>query len=438
MTQLEIHKPNIGFADLGLAPILVDVITRLGFTTPSPIQAKAIPVALTGADLMGIAQTGTGKTLAFGLPMLQQLAKNKGTGLIILPTRELAMQVEETLAAFSSSFGLRTAILVGGAPMNKQLQALRQNPHVIVATPGRLNDHLDHKTVNLTNVRFLVLDEADRMLDMGFEPQIKRILATVPKDRQTALFSATMPEKIKEMALRYMRSPLTVEIARAGSTGEQIIQEMYFVSKESKLQLLDKMLTDHPGSVLVFSRTKHGARKLADKVRGMGHTSADIHSNRSLSQRQAALSGFKSGKYRVLVATDIAARGIDVQDIGLVVNYDLPDNPEDYVHRIGRTGRAGKKGKAVSFAEHNQRRDVKDIERLMKRSIPETPVAGLPAPRQLVPGQTHSIERPERSGLQNRNNRHPRTGNVMDKSRRPNFQNRAPRRPHFGSSFGHK
>jgi ATP-dependent RNA helicase RhlE len=430
MTQLDTNKPLqglqgkplLGFADLGLAPILLDVIKRLGFTIPSPIQAKAIPVALTGADLMGIAQTGTGKTLAFGLPMLQQLAKNKGTGLIILPTRELAMQVEETLAAFSGTFGLRTAILVGGAPMNKQLHALRQNPHIIVATPGRLNDHLDHKTVNLNNVKFLVLDEADRMLDMGFEPQIKRILATVPKERQTALFSATMPEKIKEMALKYMRSPLTVEIARAGSTGEQIVQEMYFVSKDSKLQLLDKMLTDHPGSVLVFSRTKHGARKLADKVRGMGHSSADIHSNKSLSQRQAALAGFKSGKFRVLIATDIAARGIDVQDIGLVVNYDLPDNPEDYVHRIGRTGRAGKTGKAVSFAEHNQRRDVKDIERLMKRNIKEVPVSNLPAQRQPAPGQSNSIERPPRHDFQNRNRRHPTNGNVMNKPHRSSFR----------------
>ncbi|MEK7066380.1 MAG: DEAD/DEAH box helicase, partial [Patescibacteria group bacterium] len=243
-------------------------------------------------------------------------------------------------------------------------------PHIIIATPGRLNDHIEHRTVNLTTVSVLVLDEADRMLDMGFEPQIRKILATVPKERQTMLFSATMPDKIRGMARSYMKTPVSIEVAVAGTMAENITQELYFVTKDQKLNLLHKLLSSHPGKALVFSRTKHGAKKLTIKLQGMKYTSADIHSNKSLSQRKAALDGFKSGRFRVLVATDIAARGIDVNDIALVVNYDLPDNPDDYVHRIGRTGRAGKSGKAVSFAEHSQKYDVKEIERLTKKKIP--------------------------------------------------------------------
>ena len=302
--------------------------------------------------------------------MIQKLMENKGMGLVVLPTRELAMQVDETLNKIGYSMGLKTAIIVGGAPMGAQIAMVRRCPHIIIATPGRLNDHLEHRTVNLSTVSVLVLDEADRMLDMGFEPQIKNILATVPKARQTMLFSATMPDKIRSIARNYMRTPVSIEVAVAGTRAENITQELYFVTKDEKLNLLNKLLLSHPGKALVFSRTKHGAKKLTIKLQNMRYTSADIHSNKSLSQRKAALDGFKSGKFRVLVATDVASRGIDVHDIALVVNYDLPDNPEDYVHRIGRTGRAGKSGKAVSFAEHSQRYDVKEIERLTKRKIP--------------------------------------------------------------------
>ncbi len=386
----------MGFSTLGIAPLLLTILEKLGLTVPTAIQEKSIPTVLLSKDVIGIAQTGTGKTLAFGLPMIQLLAKGSGTGLIVLPTRELAMQVEETLRKVGGSLGLRTCVLVGGAPMGPQLGAIRQKPHIVVATPGRLNDHLKQRTIDLSTVIMLVLDEADRMLDMGFEPQIRSILATVPKVHQTLLFSATMPPKIREMAATYMKNPTTVQIAQGGTTIEKVTQEVYMISKDEKIQLLDKLLSDHTGSVLVFSRTKHGAKKLSHKIKDMGHTSADIHSNRSLAQRKAALDGFKSGKHRVLVATDIAARGIDVPDLSLVVNFDLPDNPEDYVHRIGRTGRAGKGGKAISFAEHSQRYDVKEIERLIRKNIAQIAVPTLPPKRATVSG-ADDIDRPERN-----------------------------------------
>ncbi len=384
------------FNELGVSPLLTTILEKVGIKEPSPIQEKAIPIVLLGKDVIGIAQTGTGKTLAFGLPMIQLLAKGKGTGLIVLPTRELAMQVDETLRKIGGSLGLRTAMLVGGAPMGPQLSAIRQKPHIVVATPGRLNDHLKQRTIDLSGVAMLVLDEADRMLDMGFEPQIRTILAAMPKEHQTLLFSATMPPEIRNMAATYMKNPTTVQIAQTGTTIDKVTQEMYMISKDEKIQLLDKLLSDHTGSVLVFSRTKHGAKKLSHKIKDMGHTSADIHSNRSLSQRKAALDGFKSGRHRVLVATDIAARGIDVVDLSLVINFDLPDNPEDYVHRIGRTGRAGKSGKAISFAEHGQKYDVKDIERLIRKSIPQVAVPTLPPKRATVSG-ADDIDRPERN-----------------------------------------
>jgi len=261
--------------------------------------------------------------------------------------------------------------------MNLQHQALRRNPHVIIATPGRLIDHLEQRTVNLSDVRILVLDEADRMLDMGFAPQIKRILQAVPKERQTMLFSATMPSEILKLASTYMKLPVQIEIARSGTTAEKVTQELFVVSKDDKLRLLDRILKEHRGSVLVFTRTKHGAKKVAIAIRKMGHSSSEIHSNRSLAQRRDALDGFKSGKYRVLVATDIAARGLDVKDIELVVNFDLPSQAEDYVHRIGRTGRAGRTGHAISIATPDQRQEVQEIERLTRAYIPITKLPGL-------------------------------------------------------------
>ncbi|WKZ29451.1 MAG: DEAD/DEAH box helicase [Patescibacteria group bacterium] len=380
------------FHGLGIAPKLLEILGKHNYQVPTPIQHKSIPVSIEGKDMIGIAQTGTGKTLAFGVPMLQRLAIHKGRGLALLPTRELALQVDETLHKIGKDMGIRTAVLIGGASMRQQIDNLRRNPHVIVATPGRLIDHLQQKTVDLSDVKILVLDEADRMLDMGFLPQINRILRTVPKERQTMLFSATMPEDIVSIAANHMKTPVRVEIARQGSLADTVAQEMYVVRKDQKIRLLDKVLEEHKGSVLVFTRTKFSAKKIARAVRGMGHGADEIHSNRSLNQRKAALEGFKTGKHRVLVATDIAARGIDVTGIELVINFDVPENPDDYVHRIGRTGRAGRLGKAITFAQPDQGSEVRDIERLTRKMLPITPM-----PKDLPPDRPmhHEAERPD-------------------------------------------
>ncbi|NQV90048.1 DEAD/DEAH box helicase [Candidatus Uhrbacteria bacterium] len=367
MSRDELEKKE--FYGLGIAPTLLERIEALGFKHPTPIQFKAIPIACTGEDVVGIAQTGTGKTLAFSIPMLQQMAARGKKGLILLPTRELAIQVETTLEKLAGPLGLRTVLLIGGVNPNPQIKKLRLKPHVIIATPGRLIDMMQQKHARLDQIGVLVLDEADRMLDMGFAPQLKKILATVPSERQTMLFSATMPEQIASIARQYMKSPLRVEVAPAGTTAESVEQEMFIVPKNDKTELLKRLLTEYKGTILVFCRTKHGASKLARSIRGMGHSSAEIHSNRSQNQRQEALRGFTNGKYRVMVATDIAARGIDVKNIELVVNYDLPDQLEDYVHRIGRTGRAGSTGKAISFAAPEQKNDIIQIERLIKATL---------------------------------------------------------------------
>lgn len=357
------------FFGLGIAPGILEVLNKLKFHTPTPIQHQAIPIAIEGKDLIGIAQTGTGKTLAFGIPMIQKLTATKDRGLVVLPTRELALQVEEMLDKVGKALNLRTAVLIGGQSMQPQLRALHRNPHIIIATPGRLLDHMMQRTVSLTAVRILVLDEADRMLDMGFQPQIQKILHAVPKDRQTMLFSATLPPDIISIATKAMRSPLRIEVAPPGTAAEHVAQEIYIVSREGKGRLLQKVLSEYKGSVLVFTQMKFGARRVAAMVRAFGHTASEIHSNRSLGQRREALDGFKSGKFRVLVATDIAARGIDVRGIELVVNYDLPSSPDDYVHRIGRTGRAGSEGTAISFALPMEFPEIRAIERLTRKSI---------------------------------------------------------------------
>lgn len=348
---------------------------------PTPIQHQSIPAGISGADIVGIAQTGTGKTLAFGIPMIQRLGLHKGRGLVIVPTRELALQVNETLEKIGRPLGLRTAVLIGGENIQKQIRALQATPHVVVATPGRLVDHLEQKTVSLNFVKVLVLDEADRMFDMGFLPQLNKIFKVIPKERQTMLFSATMPHEIMKIANHHMKEPIRIEVAPQGTSAEKVEQEFFLIKKENKLQLLEKLLAEYKGTVLVFSRTKHGAKKICRALVNMGHQSAEIHSNKSLAQRIKALEGFKAGKYRILVATDIAARGIDVRDIELVINYDLPDQAEDYVHRIGRTGRAGKEGKAISFATPDQKNDMRNIERLIRKTIRIVAVTELPPPR---------------------------------------------------------
>lgn len=398
------------FSDLGVAPKLLDVLDQLNFVTPTPIQEQAIPVALTGVDVIGIAQTGTGKTLAFSLPMLQRIAKDKTQGLIILPTRELAIQVQEELNKIGNRFGLKTALLIGGDSVHKQVGQIKNRPHIFVGTPGRINDHLEQKNLKLGNVGVLVLDEADRMLDMGFEPQIRSIVSRVPRERQTMLFSATMPQEIMRLVNQYMKKATRVEASVVGSVNDRVAQELYVIDQKQKSRLLDKLLADHEGTVLVFSRTKYGAKKVCRAVRGMGHQAAEMHSNLSSSQRKRALEGFKSGQYRVLVATDIAARGLDVTDIELVINYDLPDNSEDYVHRVGRTGRAGKQGKAISFACPDQKKEVYGIERSVQQPLAVSPLPELPPMRQL-PSRNYQAQRT------NYNNKRSRTTFSYDKKR---------------------
>ena len=360
------------FKNLGISEGVLVILERNGFITPTPIQSQVIPIGIVGKDIIGIAQTGTGKTLGFGIPIIERIiSDDKARALIMLPTRELALQVDETIRKIGSGIGVYTAVLIGGDSMGKQVRDLRRGPNVVIATPGRLIDHLKQGTISLDRVSTLVLDEADHMLDIGFLPQIKEILKKVPANRQTLLFSATMPEEIAKLAVEHMKLPLRIEVAPAGSAAHTVEQEIIVVDRRSKFNLLVKLVQEHPGEpVLVFTRTKHGAKDIARDLRGAGITAAEIHSNRTLGQRREALDGFKKHTYQALVATDIAARGIDVKDIGLVVNYDLPEQSEDYVHRIGRTGRGGKTGKAVSFATPDQRRDIMDIEKLIKKTIP--------------------------------------------------------------------
>jgi ATP-dependent RNA helicase RhlE len=358
-----------GFYGLGIAPRLLDKIDNQGYAIATPIQTKAIPIAIDGKDIIGIAQTGTGKTLAYGIPMIQRLAKRKGKGLVLAPTRELAIQIRDALKPFTLALHMRSAVLIGGESMARQVASLKRHPHIMVATPGRLIDLLGRRHLRLDDVRVLVLDEADRMLDMGFAPQIEQILRLIPKDRQTMLFSATMPTEIVKIASVHMHLPVHTEIAPSGTAAEGVSHEVFVVEKASKGLLLERLLERYKGPVLLFTRTKRRARQVARSLRKAGKAAVEIHSDRSLAQRKEALNGFKSGKYRILVATDIAARGIDVHGIELVINYDLPDDPGSYVHRIGRTGRAGMEGRAISLATPDQETDVRGIERLIKMSI---------------------------------------------------------------------
>jgi len=357
-----------GFHALNVAPELCTRLEEAGIIVPTPIQAKAIPIASEGHDLIGVAQTGTGKTLAFGLPIKARL-QPWHPALVLAPTRELAQQISETL----SNIGLKCALIVGGASMQRQVKDIRTKPNVFVATPGRLIDHLQQHTIKLNKVSIVVLDEADRMLDMGFAPSIKTILDQTPQDRQTMLFSATLPQEIADLASEYLREPKTVEVDRSGMASELVEQELLYITHDEKPMALTEILYVNKGTVLIFTRTRFGAAKLAKSIRKDGHTSADIHSDRTLAQRREALQGFKDGRYRILVATDIASRGIDVKEISLVVNYDVPEQADDYIHRIGRTGRAGVEGRAITLARPDQANYIREIEKLLGTSIPVSP-----------------------------------------------------------------
>jgi len=397
------------FYNLGIAPNILGVLDKHNFKIPTPIQEKAIPIGLEGKDLVGIAQTGTGKTLAFSIPMIQKAMQFKGIGLVVLPTRELALQVNESFRLIGNSLGVKAALIIGGASIGNQIAEIRRNPNIIIGTPGRIIDHLNQRTLSLAGVKMLVLDEADRMLDMGFAPQLKRILQHVPVERQTLLFSATMPPAIMQIARNFMKLPVQIEIVPPGTAAANVTHEVFIVPKEQKISLLLKLLGDYRGSVLVFMRTKFSVKKVVRYLSHAHHVAGELHSNRSPNQRRDALEGFKNGRYRILVATDIAARGIDVTNIELVINYDLPTQAEDYVHRIGRTGRAGASGHAISFATPDQHGDLRTIERLLRKSLPLTklpeslpaPLSPLTRPHQGQPNYSRS----QRPFSQNRNRR---------------------------------
>jgi ATP-dependent RNA helicase RhlE len=372
------------FSEFPLSALVKSNLLRNGFTEPTAVQAQSIGPAFAGRDVVATAQTGTGKTLAFVLPILNLLEKETSRSgvraLILSPTRELAIQINETFAkiALGCSSGaapIRTAVVVGGLNERTQLQCIKKGAQVVIATPGRLCDFLSRKLVDLSGVRVLVLDEADRMLDMGFLPTIKRIMATTPSDRQTLFFSATIESSVKHLVESHVKNPVRIEVGSITRPVDKIDLHLYEVEPDRKLGLLQTMLREEEGSFLVFARTKHGADKLAKKLALGGFKTAAIHGNRSQNQRNQALSGFQDGYYRVLVATDIAARGIHVEGIAHVVNYDLPQAPEDFIHRAGRTGRAGACGTASSFASRGERADVARIERtigakLVRREVP--------------------------------------------------------------------
>jgi ATP-dependent RNA helicase RhlE len=367
------------FAELMLAPELLRAVADSGYTTPTPIQARAIPLILRGRDIMGLAQTGTGKTAAFTLPIVQRLlgGPRRARALILTPTRELAVQVRESFAKYAEHSGLVIIDVYGGVPLGPQEQALRSGVDVIVATPGRLLDHMERQNVAFDDLEVLVLDEADRMLDMGFAPQLNRIVADIPKYRQTLLFSATMPPEVEALARKYLRKPIVVQVGMRTQAASTVTHAVYPVPRDRKSELLVELLRKTElDSVLVFTRTKHGADKVVRKLDSEGISSLAMHSEKSQGQRTDALDQFKKGTIRVLVATDIAQRGLDIAGISHVINYDVPAQAEDYVHRIGRTGRAAATGDAFTFMAADEISMVRLIERTLGQPIPRISVPG--------------------------------------------------------------
>ena len=392
------------FISLGLGSKLAQAIKEQGYVEPTPIQAKAIPVILAGRDVIGVAQTGTGKTAAFVLPLLERLSASPSDrlmrALVVAPTRELVAQIEENVRAYGRHLHLRFATIFGGVGEGPQIQALKRGVDLVVATPGRLIDLMQQRHVDFSKLEVLVLDEADRMLDMGFLPPIRKIVAATPKTRQTLLFSATMSKEIEAVTREFLKTPALVEIGARSTPVEAVTQIIVEVSMAAKVPALVHLLTDAAlQSVLVFSRTKHGADRIARKLEDAGIRTATLHSNRTQGQRLAALKRFKSGEVRVLIATDIAARGIDVDGISHVINYDFPPQPEDYVHRIGRTGRAQAIGDAISFVTHDDADSVKRLERFLGRGITRKKLEGF---NPNVPQPTRAPQRPPKAPGQHR------------------------------------
>lgn len=374
------ESDNITFESLGLAPVILKALTEFGYTTPTPIQAQAIPKALQGLDLMAGAQTGTGKTAAFSLPILQKLmplanssaspARHPIRALVLTPTRELAIQVEESIKVYAKYTDLRSLVVYGGVDIKTQTPSLMRGVEILVATPGRLLDHVEQRTLQLGQVQMLVLDEADRMLDMGFMPDLKRILALLPKQRQNLMFSATFSNEIKKLSEAFLNNPTLIEVARSNATAENVTQKVYLVSQEGKhAQLADILRGEDASQAIVFTKTKIAASRLARQLQRDGLQADAIHGDKSQKERMEALDAFKQGKVSVLIATDVAARGLDIDQLPMVINYEIPTAPEDYVHRIGRTGRAGASGIAISLVAPDEEKYLNEIEKLIKRQL---------------------------------------------------------------------
>ena len=425
------------FDQLGLIEPILKALQHEGYTQPTPIQEQSIPVLLEGRDLLGCAQTGTGKTAAFAIPILQLLhgQQNQEKGhrnikaLILTPTRELAIQIEESFKAYGKHLGLKHLVIFGGVSQFHQVEALKQGVDILVATPGRLLDLIQQRFIKLDHIKMFVLDEADRMLDMGFVHDVKKVIVRLPEVRQTLFFSATMPKEIQGLANAILTNPVKVEVTPVSSTAETIQQWMYFTEKNNKPALLKHLLKDPAiKSALVFTRTKHGADKVVKYLTGIGTTSQAIHGNKSQNARQHALTNFKSGTIRVLVATDIAARGIDISELSHVINFELPNVPETYVHRIGRTGRAGFSGIAFSFCDDEEKEFLRDIQKLIGKSVPMASDNPFPMEDTSLnrPNNAPRPSTPSRQG-QNRNfnNRSRTNGNV--EQRRPQPQQRTER-----------
>ena len=421
------------FADLGLDDEIVKALSFLGYETPTPIQAQAIPAVVKGHDLVGLAQTGTGKTAAFALPLIQQLLMNpiaikaRSARVVILsPTRELALQIHDAFVSFGKRLPLNFTHAIGGAPIRKQMRDLAKGVDILVATPGRLEDLVDQKGLRLDETKFLVLDEADQMLDIGFLPAVKRIISKVSKERQTLLFSATMSKEIKKLTETYLTDPVQVSVTPENSTVEKIEQSLMHLSKQNKGLALQRIVDDNPKKrVIVFSRTKHGADKMV-KWLGTQNIAADaIHGNKSQGQRQRALDDFRKGKTYVLIATDIAARGIDIPGIEIVVNFDLPNVPESYVHRIGRTARAGAEGRAIAFCAPDEHKQLWDIEKVIKMEIPVVEMEGLT--QNLIPNFEKPAPRRRGGGQNAKRGSGPRDGKPRGGPKKPFKQNRSSR-----------
>jgi len=382
------------FSTMGLPDQVLARLADMGLKDPTPIQARAIPHALNGEDVLGLAQTGTGKTAAFGVPLISRMldygrkpAAHTVRGLVLAPTRELANQIAATLKALTEGTPMKIGLVVGGVSINPQIQRISRGTDILVATPGRLLDILDRNALDLGSCDFLVLDEADQMLDLGFIHALRKISSLLPEERQTMLFSATMPKQMNEIANSYLNRPVRIEVTPPGKPAAKVTQSVHFIAKAEKLSLLKELLTEHKDErTLVFGRTKHGMEKLMKVLEKSGFAAAAIHGNKSQGQRERALAAFKSGQIKVLVATDVAARGLDIPDVKYVYNYELPNVPDAYVHRIGRTARAGKDGQAVAFCSPDEMEELKAIQKVMKITIPTA--SG--SPWEPVPGATPS------------------------------------------------